>query len=505
MDIKYINIDSLGLLERVDEKTCDLVFIDPPFGFRYEYWGVEFNVEEYLELISRVLQQSHRVLKNTGSVVVNINPVFANEYRSLLDAIFGKNNYRQEIVIPRKNVLWNDKAPKKTGHLIFLIYSKTDKFKYTPATRPYTQNEIDFRFPLSDDRGRYRLERIFIPGKYHQEPFEWKGFLPPENTNWRYSKEKLDQLWENGNIKIPSDGNYPRYKRYFRDDMVIMLGNIWDDVNPNVIGKERVEGFVGQLPVELVKRLLTVYTEQGDLVCDPFAGVATTCVAALELNRRCLACDDNEEVFILAKKRLDYSDVRFVKADEYVEAANIVHNTYSYISSTSFEFEKINFIKGQPLDFDEDLSVEYKEIKGGNPAASIKSLADQYAVAFLNASGGKIYWGIRDEDKVVVGVELSYGQRDEIRRVVSEKTASIKPLISPAHFKLRFHNVRNNNRKLSNVFVVELEVDNIQGKDLFFTGSNDCYIKTVGGKKKLAGPQIQSEVMRRYGLNNSQD
>jgi predicted HTH transcriptional regulator len=62
-------------------------------------------------------------------------------------------------------------------------------------------------------------------------------------------------------------------------------------------------------------------------------------------------------------------------------------------------------------------------------------------VAFLNGKGGRIFWGIRDACRYVVGVSLSYEQRDELRRVVTDKLNQIRPPISPAAYEINLHDV----------------------------------------------------------------
>src|SRR5262245_52485044 len=103
------------------------------------------------------------------------------------------------------------------------------------------------------------------------------------------------------------------------------------------------------------------------------------------------------------------------------------------------EINECRFVLNEPIFEEETRHCEFKEIKGRNPVDIIKNSADEYVVAFLNSEGGRIYWGIRDSDRVVVGVKLTSSQRDEIRRVVGEKLAQIQPSISPTAFRINFH------------------------------------------------------------------
>jgi len=161
--------------------------------------------------------------------------------------------------------------------------------------------------------------------------------------------------------------------------------------------------------------------------------------------------------------------------------------------------KEITFRRGLPTHLEETRYYEFKEIKGGNPKGSIQNAADEYAVAFLNAEGGSIFWGIRDTDRVVTGVSLDYKDRDEIRRVVTEKLTQIQPPIAPSIFEIPFHQVfdPDSNRPIENFYVVELTVPKMPTKGLYFTGSGDAFVKTDGSKKRLSGLQLQAELTKR--------
>ena len=107
---------------------------------------------------------------------------------------------------------------------------------------------------------------------------------------------------------------------------------------------------------------------------------------------------------------------------------------------------QIRFIQGLPVPFEETRFYEFKEIKGRNPADSITKISDKYAVAFLNSEGGRTFWGVRDSDRITVGVTLDERQRDEVRRKVSEKLGAIRPPISVEDWQLELHPVYNLNR-----------------------------------------------------------
>ena len=103
--------------------------------------------------------------------------------------------------------------------------------------------------------------------------------------------------------------------------------------------------------------------------------------------------------------------------------------------------------------------MNFKEVKGRNPADSITKISDKYAVAFLNSEGGRIFWGIRNDDRITVGVTLDDQQRDEVRRKVSEKLWGIRPPISDEDWDIEFHHVYDlQGNTAGDLWVVELVI-----------------------------------------------
>jgi hypothetical protein len=160
-----------------------------------------------------------------------------------------------------------------------------------------------------------------------------------------------------------------------------------------------------------------------------------------------------------------------------------------------------SFVLDQPVKIEERRYVEFKEIKGQNPVDSIKNTADEYAVALLNKEGGSIFWGVRDTDRVVVGVHLDYRQRDEIRRTVSQKLAQIQPSFPVSLFNLDFYPVRNEQgQEIEDLWIFEANIPGGSQTDLYATGGDEVFVKTDGGKQKLSHTQVIAEVERRKGL-----
>jgi hypothetical protein len=163
--------------------------------------------------------------------------------------------------------------------------------------------------------------------------------------------------------------------------------------------------------------------------------------------------------------------------------------------------ESPKFIFNQPVTLDEMRGVEFKEIRGNNPVHSIRNTADEYAVAYLNRMSGTLYWGIRDSDRVVVGVSLTYAHRQRIRREVSVQFAQIRPVVSLLNCTVGFYPVLNeSNQQVDDLWVCELDINPGDPKQLYRTGTGRVFMKTDGGRQILNDEQIEVELESRHRL-----
>src|SRR6185369_4695481 len=120
-----------------------------------------------------------------------------------------------------------------------------------------------------------------------------------------------------------------------------------------------------------------------------------------------------------------------------------------------------NLIFGMLLEIEETREYEFKEVTSNRPLDTIANTADEYAVAFLNSEGGRIFWGVRDTDRVVVGVKLAFDERDRLRRTVTNKLGAIRPAIDPTAYRLELHSVEHPDG-VSDLVVVELVVPRVK-------------------------------------------
>ena len=144
----------------------------------------------------------------------------------------------------------------------------------------------------------------------------------------------------------------------------------------------------------------------------------------------------------------------------------------------------MRFTLNEPVNIEESLTCEFKEVPNAKAI-------DAYVVSFLNEAGGSIYWGIRDDDRVVTAVHVSDKQKDELRQVIGQKISAIAPSISASSVQVPFHPVHDSQGSfIDSRYVIEIHVERPAVRRLYVTGSGEVYKRMIGGTKKLGGAEL---------------
>ncbi len=350
--------DNLHVLrESIADASVDLVYLDPPFNSKRDYnllfkspeggeshaqitafedswhWGEQAEREygeilqsghtrmadlisafrsflgendlmAYLVMMANRLLELHRVLKPTGSLYLHCDPTASHYLKLVLDAVFGIENYRNEIIWQRTNVHSDSKTWSKVSDTIF-FYSRGSSIVWNSIYCPHTDDYIADKYAKSDSDGRkYTLDNMTSPNPRPNMMYEWKGYPHPP-MGWRYSKETMAKLDAEGRIWYPDDkAKRPRLKRYLDEMQGTLLGNVWTDIAPiNSQAQERL-GYPTQKPLALLERILNASSNPGDVVLDPFCGCGTAVHAAQKLGRSWIGIDITHLAISLIEKRL---------------------------------------------------------------------------------------------------------------------------------------------------------------------------------------------------------
>ena len=303
--------DNLDILRGINSDCIDLIYLDPPFNSKRQYRapigspaeGATFKdiwtdadiksewhgeIAEHNEELYQIIQASEavydksmkiylmamavrlfemqRILKPTGSIYLHCDPTASHYLKLVMDSIFGKKNFRNEIIWRkyggRKN---NAKSKFSTQNDILFFYAMSDKSSFQTLYEAHSKEEIAKKYKHIDDNGdRYRLA-------------------------WGRQYQLTGQ----------------QRRIYLKDSPGRAIGNLWteDGLQLNTSSSERT-GWPTQKPLALLERIIKASSNEADVVLDPFCGCATACVAAEQLGRQWIGIDISDSAEVITKLRL---------------------------------------------------------------------------------------------------------------------------------------------------------------------------------------------------------
>lgn len=267
----------------------------------------ENDLMAYLVMMTNRLIELHRVLKPTGNLYIHCDPTASHYLKVILDGIFGITNFQNEIIWKRTSA----HSDTKQGivlhmgriHDVILYYSKSDKSTRNEIYQPYDESYIEAFYRHKDSDGRlYCLDNIAGPGGAEKgnPSYEFLGVT----RYWRYSKERMEELYKEGRIIQTNPGSVPRYKRYLDEMPGVPLQDLWNDILP--ISSQAAErlGYPTQKPLELLERIIKASSNPGGIVLDPFCGCGTAVHAAQKLGRTWIGIDITHLAIGLIERRL---------------------------------------------------------------------------------------------------------------------------------------------------------------------------------------------------------
>ena len=257
------------------------------------------------------LLEMERVLKPIGSIYLHCDQTASHYLKMLMDTIFGRPNFRTEIVWLRtRGAKKSQHVPKTWGksHDSILFYAKSRDVRVTPY-RALSDTEMAKKFiHVSEDGRRYFTSGLSLFRRPAHGPrpnlcYEWRGCRNPHPSGWCLSRDRLEQEYQKGNVVVRPDGKLER-RKYEEDYPGVPAGNVWTDI-PNLTGTmpEKVS-YPTQKPLKLYRRIIRASSKPGDMVLDPFCGCATTCVAAEKEDREWTGIDIWEEAHQTVLDRL---------------------------------------------------------------------------------------------------------------------------------------------------------------------------------------------------------
>ena len=287
--------------------------------------GVDNSIAAFVAWMAPRVVEMRRILKPSGTLYLQCDDVANSYLRLLLDAVFGRSNFRNEIIWQR---IGNHNDAGRFGRTGDRLLFYGADIRRESVLVPLSDRNVKSKYRHRDGRGLFRRGDLTGAGTASGEAgSEWRGWNPTDiGRHWAvprtgpyaawieanlipgYRREagvsaRLDMLDEAGLVAFTATGT-PELKRYLAASPGQVPPDIWTDIPPvNSQATERT-GWPTQKPLALYHRIVKASSEEGDLVLDPFAGCATTCVAAEQLNRRWIGIDIDPIAETVTKDRL---------------------------------------------------------------------------------------------------------------------------------------------------------------------------------------------------------
>ena len=301
------NLLALKALEQEYAGKVKCVFIDPPYntGSAFTHYddGLEHSI--WLSLIRDRLEIIRSLLSDDGSLWITIDDNEAHYLKVLCDEVFGRQNFVASVIWQKLFTVKNSAKYFSDMHEYVLIYTKTITSWNRNLLSRSAKLDESYSNPDKDPRGPWTTNAIQARNYYSQGTYEivspsGKVFIPPQGTYWRVSRATLDQLESDKRIWWGRDGTAtPRIKKFLSEvKQGVVPATLWfhDDVGTNAEAKVEIRTlfqdikdadiFMTPKPERLIKRILEIATDPGDLVLDSFAGSGTTGAVAHKMGRR---------------------------------------------------------------------------------------------------------------------------------------------------------------------------------------------------------------------------
>jgi len=290
-----------------------LIYIDPPFATKQDFMKDKEKAyrdkvlgAQFIEFLRRRLIILREILANDGSIYVHLDTKKCHYIKTVMDEIFGEENFVNEIIWKRAYA-HNDPSRCGMVHDCIYYYSKSEKKIWNKLFQRSNEGYIDQFFDQYDPVKKERYNRLPLDAPRHGDGgnlvYEWKGVWPSPNRTWAYIREKMEAFDREGRIHYPKSG-VPRLKRYESEYEGTAIQDLWADIRKIHNQSSELTDYPTQKPEQLLERIIKASSNEDDIVLDCFAGSGTTPATAEKLGRRWIAMDCGKLGIYTLQKRI---------------------------------------------------------------------------------------------------------------------------------------------------------------------------------------------------------
>ncbi len=308
-----------------------LIYIDPPFDVGADFsmdieiggdtftkkpnileeiayrdtWGK--GADSFIAMIYERLVLMRDLLAEDGILMLHMGWNISHSVRNVVDEVFGQSNCINQAIWKRQ-AAHND-TQQGSSHLgrihdVILIYSKAAKHVWNMQYEPYSKEYLESAYRnVEEGTGRrYRIDNTSGPGGASKgNPYyEFRGV----KKYWRYSQDRLQKLFDQGRLIQTKKGGDWGYKRYLDEMPGVPVQDLWLDVPAIQSQSKEGTGYGTQKPERLLERVISLASNEGDLIADFFCGSGTTAAVAEKLGRKWIATDLGKFAIHTTRKRM---------------------------------------------------------------------------------------------------------------------------------------------------------------------------------------------------------
>lgn len=315
----------LDLLGARFSRGIKCIYIDPPYnnGETYEHYHDDKDHEVWINDLSDTLERLKNFLTDDGSLWISIDDREMHYLKVAADKIFGRGNFLTTIIWQQRSTRENRNI-FSNNHEYILVYCKNPTlFKRSRNLLPQKSDILKrYKNPDSDCRGPWQsISANVQAGHATKNQFynivapNGQVHSPPRGRCWVYNKQRMTQEIINNKIWFGREGGgVPRIKKYLSDSVLgVTPETLWlsSEVSTNKMAKKHLlellpnkTVFDTPKPEQLIKRILEIATNEGDIVLDAFLGSGSTAAVAHKMNRNYIGIEISEKTIQYAASRI---------------------------------------------------------------------------------------------------------------------------------------------------------------------------------------------------------
>jgi adenine-specific DNA-methyltransferase len=311
------NLEALTQLNGTFSGRIRSVYLDPPYdnGESYQHYFDSMGHEEWLISVTARLRAIKPLLAKNGSVWISIDDSELHYLKVAADEVFGRANFIGTVVWERRTTRENRKVFSR-NHEYILSYAKDiNAWAAFRNSMPITLDiENRYKNPDNDPRGGWQSVSANVQDG-HATPQQFYSIAAPngrvheapKGRCWIYTKPKMLQEIEKGNIWFGKDGNgVPRVKKFLKERVEgVTPETLWraQDVGTTTDAKKHLIQlfntktlFDTPKPEQLIQRILHISSDPGDIVLDAYLGSGTTAAVAHKMGRTYIGLENGNHL-----------------------------------------------------------------------------------------------------------------------------------------------------------------------------------------------------------------